>query len=73
MYHWNGSTWESVPSTVNTSNHTMTGIVSSLSPFVIGYSYSSGYTTGANTYIIAFLALLAISAGISMIRKRGLV
>jgi len=57
--------------TVNTVNNTITGTVSSLSPFSIGYylGSGSGYATGANTKMIAILALLAISAGLFILRK----
>ena len=82
MFHWNGSSWNYVPSSVDTTNHTITGQVNSLSPFGIGYYSSSGggtggggtggggtYTTGANEDMIALITILAISAGVFILRK----
>jgi Divergent InlB B-repeat domain len=69
MFHWNGSSWDAVSTSVDTTGHTVTGQVTSLSPFGIGY-YSGGYSTGANENMIALLAILAISTGVFFIRKR---
>ena len=71
LIHWESGAWRDVTLTVNTVNNTITGTVSSLSPFSIGYylGSGSGYATGANTKMIAILALLAISAGLFILRK----
>jgi chitodextrinase/photosystem II stability/assembly factor-like uncharacterized protein len=73
MFHWNGSSWDYVPCTVDPVSNTITGQANSLSPFVIGYPIPLGPTgpaTGANTNMIAFLALIAISTGVLLMRKR---
>ena len=71
MFHWNNGAWEYCPCSVDTVHNTITGQVNSLSPFGIGYSTSSGgYSTGANTNMIAFLAVMAISLGVFLIRKK---
>ncbi|MCK4268413.1 MAG: hypothetical protein KAX16_06240 [Actinomycetia bacterium] len=36
MYHWDGSLWEDVTVSVDTTNNTITGESSSMSPFVFG-------------------------------------
>ncbi len=68
LFHWT-SGWGDVTTSVDTVNNTITGVTSSLSPFGAGYPYSGGYTTGANTYVIAFLALIAITTGVILIKK----
>jgi LPXTG-motif cell wall-anchored protein len=53
-------------------NNTITGRVNSLSPFGIGYSTassSSGNKTGANENMIALIAILAMAAGVFILRK----
>ena len=56
---------------VDTVNNKITDRVTSLSPFGIGYylGSGSGYSTGANTNMIAILALFAISAGLFVLRR----
>jgi len=63
---------------VDTGNNTITGRVTSLSPFGLGYSTASGSSggsgsgtsrTGANENMIALIAILAMSAGIFILRK----
>jgi hypothetical protein len=75
LFHWNNNGWEDCTVSVNTVNNTITGQVDTLSPFGIGYYYSGGgggggYSTGANENMIALIAILAISAGVFLIRKR---
>jgi LPXTG-motif cell wall-anchored protein len=73
MFHWNGATWVNVTTSMSTTLNSVTGQVSSLSPFVIGYPIPlgpSGPSTGANTYVIAALALLAIFTGVFFIKRR---
>jgi photosystem II stability/assembly factor-like uncharacterized protein len=79
LFHMENSTWHNVTHSVDTGSNTITGQVTSLSPFGIGYPYSSGsggsgggggYSTGANENMIALIAILAISAGVLLIRKR---
>ena len=74
LFHWKNGAWQNVTVSVDTVNHTITGQVTSLSPFGIGYSFSSGsgdsgYSTGANENMIALIAFLAISAGVFILRK----
>jgi hypothetical protein len=70
MYHWNGSQWEAVATTADTLNHTVTGTVTSLSPFILGYSSLPGVgSSGANTNVLIAIALLAISTGIFLLRR----
>jgi DNA-binding beta-propeller fold protein YncE len=62
----------------NTANKTITGKVTSLSPFGIGYASAKSisdipgraYSTGANENMIALLAILAISAGVFILRRK---
>jgi len=84
LYHWSTSGgWEDCTAPpVDTANNRITGRVTSLSPFGIGYSTSSGgnppapappapprYSTGANEDMIALITILAISAGVFILRK----
>lgn len=73
LLHWKNSAWEDCTVSVDTVNNTITGRVDTLSPFGIGYYYSGGggggYTTGANENMIALIAILAISAGLLILRK----
>ena len=74
MFHWENGAWHDVTLSVDTGNNTITGRVTSLSPFGFGYPYSSGSSgsssrgTGANENMIAF-AILAIFAGIFLLRR----
>jgi hypothetical protein len=76
LFHWENGQWVDVTVSVNTTNNTITGRVTSLSPFGIGYPYSSTggsgsgtSRTGANENMIALIAILAISAGVFILRK----
>ncbi|MEW6215632.1 MAG: chitobiase/beta-hexosaminidase C-terminal domain-containing protein, partial [Nitrospirota bacterium] len=74
LFHWENNQWRDVTVSVDTVNNTITGQVNSLSPFGIGYPVPLGPpigpSTGANTYMIAFLGgLLAISAGVFFIKR----
>jgi hypothetical protein len=73
LFHWYGSAWDDITTSVNTANNTISGTTMSLSPFGAGYPYSGGgsYSTGANTNMIAFLAVMAIFLGVFLIRKKG--
>ena len=82
LFHWKNNGWQDCTVSVNTVNNTITGRVTSLSPFGIGYPYSgssggsgssgsvsgSQHGTGANENMIAF-AILAIFAGIFLLRR----
>ena len=74
MFHWENGAWHDVTLSVNTADNTITGRVTSLSPFGLGYPYSSGssgavgHGTGANENMIAF-AILAIFAGIFLLKR----
>ena len=85
IFHWSGSSWVNVTTSIDTGAHTVTGQVTSLSPFGIGYASSSGggsgggsggsgggvvHGTGANENMIALIAILAISAGVFILRKK---
>jgi LPXTG-motif cell wall-anchored protein len=79
MFHWENGAWKNVTVSVNTTSHTIAGQVNSLSPFGIGYltassgigsGNGSGYSTGANENMIALIAILAISAGVFILRRR---
>jgi len=71
LFHWEGR-WVDVIYALDTVNNRITGRVTSLSPFGIGYYVGSGggYTTGANTSLIALIAFLAFSAGLFILRKK---
>jgi fibronectin type 3 domain-containing protein len=69
LFHWEGG-WKDVTYSLDTVNNKITGRVTSLSPFGIGYYLSSGgYSTGANENMIAVIAILAISAGLFILRR----
>jgi LPXTG-motif cell wall-anchored protein len=78
LFHWKNNGWEDctvLP--VDTANNRITGRVTSLSPFGFGYPFSSGsgssssaYKTGANENMIALIAILAISAGVFLLRRK---
>jgi len=86
LYHWRTSGgWEDCTYSLDITANTITGRVTSLSPFAMGYSTSSGggtggggtggggtgggYSTGANENMIALITILAISAGVFILRK----
>jgi hypothetical protein len=76
LFHWKNNGWKDCTVSVNTASNTITGRVTSLSPFGIGdpYSSSSGssggaYSTGANENMIALIAILAILLGVFILRK----
>lgn len=72
LFHWESGRWVDVTVSVDTANNTITARVNSLSPFGIGYylgSGGSGYSTGANTNMIAIVAIFAISAGFFILRR----
>jgi photosystem II stability/assembly factor-like uncharacterized protein len=81
LFHWEIGAWHDVTYSIDVGNNTITGQVTSLSPFGAGYPYSSGggsgsgsskgkYTTGANENMIALIAILAILAGIFILKNR---
>jgi hypothetical protein len=75
LFHWKNGSWNNCTVSVDTAGNTITGRVTSLSPFGIGDSIpssgSSGskYSTGANENMIALIAILAISVGIFILRR----
>lgn len=77
LLHWQNNGWEDCTVSVDTVNNTITGQINTLSPFGIGYYYTSGggggYSTGANENMIALIAILAITAGLFIIRRHKLV
>jgi hypothetical protein len=66
LFHWKNNGWEDCTVSVDTVNNTITGRVTSLSDFGIGSLTSS---TGANEYMIALIAMLAISSGLFILRR----
>jgi len=77
LFHWEGSGWVDCTFSVNTSGKTVTGHVTFLSPFGEGDPIPSGgggggYSTGANENMIAAMAILAISGGLFILRRRKL-
>lgn len=84
LYHWNNNVWEDCTYSLDTADNTITGRVTSLSPFGTGYYASSGsgsgsgngssgggvvHGTGANENMIALIAILAILGGVFILRK----
>jgi len=75
LFHWKNNGWQDCTISVNTASNTITGRVTSLSPFMIGdpipsgSSGKSGYSTGANENMIALIAILAISVGVFILRR----
>jgi len=67
LFHWRNNGWEDCTFSVDTVNNTITGRVTSLSDFGIGGLMGS--STGANKYMIAFIAILAISSGLFILRR----
>jgi hypothetical protein len=67
LFHWKNNGWEDCTVSLNTVNNTITGRVTSLSDFGIGSLLGGG--TGANTNLIALLAMLAISTGLFILRR----
>jgi len=79
LFHWINNGWHDCTVSVNTAGNTITGRVTSLSPFEIGDPISSsgssgsGHSTGSNENMIALIAILAILTGVFILRrKRGL-
>jgi hypothetical protein len=69
LFHWESGAWRNVTTSRDAVNNTITGTTTSLSPFGAGYPYSGGYSTGANIYLIAFLAFVAITTGVFFIKR----
>jgi hypothetical protein len=83
LLHWKNNGWADCTVSVNTANNTITGRVTSLSPFGMGYYSSSGggggggnstgsgggYSTGANENMIALIAILTSLMGVFILRK----
>lgn len=42
LYHWNGSSWDNITTSIDTVNGTITGVSPSLSPFVVGGATGTG-------------------------------
>jgi hypothetical protein len=78
LFHWGNNSWNDCTVSVNTAGKTITGRVTSLSPFGIGDSISSGsgsgssggnYSTGANENVIALISILAMLSGILILTR----
>ncbi|MDD5615117.1 MAG: cytochrome c3 family protein [Candidatus Methanoperedens sp.] len=48
IYHWNGTAWDALPTTVDAANNVLTATTTSLSPFAV-----SGGTGGQNKILVA--------------------
>lgn len=72
LFHWNGNSWETVPSTADTVNNTVTGLSSSLSPFALGGPAvpDPGPPTGLNSAWLALIALTLTLSGAYLIRTK---
>ena len=73
LYHWNGVAWQDVTTSVDTNANTISGLTSSLSPFVVGEASGTGASTigfGINTNILMALALMSVLVGIGLLRER---
>jgi hypothetical protein len=66
LYHWNGSSWDNITTSVDTVNGTITGTTSSLSPFEVGEAVSTPIRA---TNPIALLTM-ALAAGVLIFRKK---
>ena len=78
LMHWNGQRWENITVSVDTVNHTITGVTKSLSPFGVGEDLltgigsGSGIAFGMNTdLLLAFSLTLMISGAWLMLRRRS--
>lgn len=72
LFHWTGSRWEDCTTSVDTVNNKVTGQVTSLSPFAVGYPVSTSgpvISTGYNTYWLGASALGLLLAGAWMMRR----
>ncbi len=78
LFHWKNNGWKNVTVSVRIANNTITGRVTSLSPFGIGYPNPSGgvlgepIRTGANENIIALIVILAFLVGVFTLRRKRL-
>jgi N-acetylneuraminic acid mutarotase len=73
LYHWNGSSWEGLSTSVDTNAKTISGVTSSLSPFVVGEQSGGGGSAsgfGMNTNILLALAAILMLSGIGLMRAR---
>lgn len=72
LYHWNGSSWQNVTTSVDISNNLVIGSTTSLSPFVVGEaSTSSGSVAyGMNTNIVLMMGSLLLAGGAWILRTR---
>ncbi|MDI6817253.1 MAG: hypothetical protein QME41_08715 [Actinomycetota bacterium] len=70
LYHWNGSAWVDVTGSVDTINNTITGLATSLSPFVVGEEISTSAGFGMNTNILLGFACLLLIGGAFFLRKQ---
>lgn len=74
LLHWNGTAWEDITVSVNTTYKTITGVTNSFSPYTIVESTASvpepEYDDyGMNTYLLWFLALGLFLTGIRFTRS----
>ncbi|MDI6817231.1 MAG: Ig-like domain-containing protein [Actinomycetota bacterium] len=78
--HWNGQKWENITTEVDTVNNTITGMTTSLSPFVVGESEAAAAAVdgriafGYNTNLLAMLAVMLMAFGsLLIIRRRSII
>jgi hypothetical protein len=79
LFHWENGAWKDVTVSVDTVNKQVIGRATSLSPFMVAFSLGSGagssgrgYSTGVNENRIALIAILAILAGVFILRRHRL-
>ena len=71
LFHWDGTSWEVVPSTVDTVGNTITGQVSSLSIIASGSANAGSPATGMNANWLVFLAFsLTLIGGYLVLKNR---
>jgi len=68
LYHWNGSNWEALQTTVNTSNNTVSGQTTSLSPFVV--AEPSSIVPASSTWSLILMAFAGVAALWYSLRRR---
>lgn len=73
LYHWDGNAWVDVTGSVDTTNNTITGLATSLSPFVVGEEISTSSGFGMNTNILFGFACLLLIGGAFILRKQYII
>jgi hypothetical protein len=69
LFHWNGSAWEDCTTSTDMANNRITGQVTSLSPFAVGYAGTSVVGYSFSWFVATLLALTL--AGIWLLRKKS--